>query len=247
MTFEFPGKYYEIIRKDFRDLAGETDFLASLLPDGGRALDLGCGTGTNLRALGERGFSGVGVDQSKSFIDFAIKAGGENVEYVHCSMTDYDTEEHFDLAYSVFGTLNLVPHTELPALLASVRRWLRPGAHLVLDIGHMLNFVDNFQPFMVVHHEGDGVLITRLARQLVNPHTANWRNEETLLVCAADGAVTMHQNFFDQVVVTAPALRLLLDGAGFAVIAEYGSFRKDPASAMGKGHLIMVARAEKTE
>ena len=38
------------------------DFVQSLLPEGGRVLDAGCGDGSVLTLLAERGISGVGVD-----------------------------------------------------------------------------------------------------------------------------------------------------------------------------------------
>jgi len=39
-SFEFPGEYYEVIRKDFRNLQAETLFFSSYLPRHGRVLDL---------------------------------------------------------------------------------------------------------------------------------------------------------------------------------------------------------------
>lgn len=108
----------------------------------------------------------------------------------------------------------------------------------------MLNFVENYQPYTIAHHRGEGVLITRLARQVLNPHAANWRNEETLLVRKADGEVAMYENFFDQAVLTGPEVRELLTEAGLVVTSEYGGFRKEQAPGHGRGPLVMVAIAE---
>lgn len=240
-SFEFPGEYYEIIRRSFRDLAAETDFLASYVPDGGRVLDLGCGTGTTLRELGARGFSCVGVDQSARFIDYARRAGGEGVAYVHERAERFTSEEGFHLVYSLFMTLNQLPRTELRQVLRRTAEQLLPGGHVVLEFGHLLNFVESYQQHTVAHHRGDGVLITRLARQSVNPHAATWRNEETLLVRDADGQVSLYDNFFDQAVLTGPEVRELLADAGLAVTAEYGGFRKEPAPGHGRGPLVIVA------
>jgi SAM-dependent methyltransferase len=242
-SFEFPGEYYEIIRRDFRDLRAETDFFASYLPDNGRVLDLGCGTGTNLRALRALGHTCTGVDQSRSFIDYA-KNQADDIEYVHARATEHSADEPFDLIYSVFVTLNYLRRDELTLLLDKVHGWLRPGGRFVVDIGHMLNFVDNYQPYIIAHHNHDGILITRLIRHLVNPHEANWRHEETIIVRERDGRVAMYGNFFDQLALTAPELRNLLHNAGLRVVEEFSSFRKDPPSPRGRGHLVfVVARA----
>ncbi|WP_169945861.1 bifunctional 2-polyprenyl-6-hydroxyphenol methylase/3-demethylubiquinol 3-O-methyltransferase UbiG [Microbispora sp. H11081] len=246
-SFEFPGQYYELMRGDFRNLAAETDFLASLLPGGGRALDLGCGTGTNLRELGERGYTGVGVDQSAAFVEYARHKGGKGVEYVHARVEDLAREDRFDLVYCVFMTLNYLPRAELPRVLRMMRDLLLPGGHVVLEFGHLLNFVESYQPFTVAHHRGDGLLVTRLAHQSLNPRAANWRNEETLLVREADGRVSMYDNFFDQAVLTGPEVRELLTGAGLRISAEYGGFRKEQVPPHGRGPVVIVATAEGAE
>ncbi|MFF5635766.1 class I SAM-dependent methyltransferase [Streptomyces sp. NPDC012825] len=240
-SFEFPGGYYEMMRRDFRDLTAETDFLASYVPDGGRVLDLGCGTGTNLRELGARGLSCVGVDQSASFVDYAERAGGEGVAYVHGRAEDFTSQERFHLVYSLFMTLNYLPREQLRRTLRNAADRLLPGGHVVLEFGHLLNFVESYQQHTVAHHRGDGVLITRLVRQSLNPHAAIWRNEETLLVRDADGRVSLYDNFFDQSVLTGPEVRELLADAGLTVTAEYGGFRKEPAPGHGRGPLVIVA------
>ncbi|MFE1364605.1 class I SAM-dependent methyltransferase [Streptomyces anulatus] len=240
-SFEFPGEYYEIMRRDFRHLDAETEFLASCAPPGGRVLDLGSGTGTNLRRLGELGYSCVGVDQSASFVEYARRAGGKGVEYVHGRAEEFGTNRRFDLVYSLFMTLNYLPHDQLRTLLETTRHHLAPEGRLVLEFGHLLNFVESYQQHTIAHHRTDDVLITRLTRQSVNPHAATWRNEETLLVRGADGRVAMYDNFFDQSVLTGPEVRGLLTAAGFTVTAEYGGFRAEPAPGHGRGPLVIIA------
>jgi SAM-dependent methyltransferase len=249
-SFEYPGEFYEVIRKDFRDLAAETEFLASYLPPGGRVLDIGSATGGNLRALAALGHPGTGLDQSASFTAYAAAAatepGSAEVEYVHTRAEDHTTEHRYDLVYSLFSTLNQLTRAELRQLLESVHGWLAPGGHVVIDIGHLLNFVDGYQPHIIAHHQGDGLLVTRLARQSVHAHRAVWRNEETIIARGGDGTVSMYANFFDQTVFTAPEVRDLLLDAGFEVVAEYGGFRKEPGPRIGRGPLLFVARSATT-
>ncbi|ONH51671.1 hypothetical protein CcI49_35290 [Frankia sp. CcI49] len=240
-TFEFPGRYYEVMRRSFRDLDAETTFLGGLLPARGRILDLGCGTGTNLRALAALGHTGVGVDRSTTFIHHAKNAGGPGISYICEDLARFDTEESFDLVYCVFATLNLLPRENLGHLLTAAARWLRPGGRLVLDVAHLLNFVDTFQPAMIQHHHRDDILITQLARQSVSPHRAVWRHEETLLVQDRDGRVSLHENFFDQSVLTLPELEGLIGAAGLTVVDRLGGFRGEPAPRHGRGPLVLVA------
>jgi SAM-dependent methyltransferase len=195
-----------------------------------------------LRALHDLGHICTGIDQSKAFIDFAREVGG-NIEYELCQASEYDTAKKVDLIYSVFVTLNHMRRDELRPLFDKVRSRLSTGGRFILDIGHMLNFVDNYQPYIIAHYEHDNVLITRLIRHLVNPHTANWGHEETILVRETDGCVSMYKNFFDQMALTGPEVWHLLSDSGLVVVEEFGSFNKTKPAKSGRGHLILVAAA----
>lgn len=238
-SFEFPGKYYEIIRRDFRSLERETEFLTSHLPARGAVLDIGCGTGTTLRALAKLGHDCVGVDQSKEFIDYARAAGGD-VEYVHAPAVDAKIYGEFDLVTCLFVTLNYMPPDDVPRVLDKVHDRLRPGGHFVLDAAHLLNFVDNSQPYIIAHHVDDDVLITRMTRHIVRPHAANWRHDESVLVRDGD-TVRMYYNAFDQYVYTIREMHGMLARSGLNVVGEYGSFDRSVAPT-GKGHMVIVAR-----
>lgn len=114
------------------------------------------------------------------------------------------------------------------------------GGHFILDVAHLLNFVDNFQPYIIAHHVQGDVLITRFTRHIVHPHEANWRHEESLLVRDA-GEVSMYYNAFDQFVYTTRELHELLWRAGLSVVSEFGSFdRRVPPR--GRGHRVIVAQ-----
>jgi SAM-dependent methyltransferase len=237
--FEFPGKYYEIIRRAFRSVEKETDFLASYLPAQGAVLDLGCGTGTTLRALSKRGHRCTGIDQSSQFIEYASAAGRE-IEYVHSSAVDCPITGTFDLVTCLFVTLNYMPPDDVPRLLARVTDWLAPGGHFVLDVAHLLNFVDGFEPNLIAHHVEDDVLITRFTRHTVHPHEGNWRHEESMLV-RDGGAVSMYYNAFNQYVYTVRELHRMLNAAGLTAVSEFGAFDREVAP-RGRGHRVIVAQ-----
>lgn len=262
-SFEFPGAYYEIMRKDFRDLAAETRLLASWLPPGGSALDLGCGTGSNLRELAELGYRGVGVDQSAAFTEHANAVPVEGVEFVRARAETFTTDERFDLVYSLFLTLNQLPRAELPAVLRRMRSLLKPGGHVLLEFGPVGGGFGGIGVYgggvgggaagsfgstgafsgshMIGHHRAGGVLVTRLARRAAAATEACWRGEETLLIRDEQGQLALYENVFEEAVLTRREVAGLLAGAGLAAVAEYGGFQKEPAPLHGQGPLVVVA------
>lgn len=104
---------------------------------GARVLELGCGTGNNLRFLAEEGFKAFGIDASETAIDIAGK-----------QLDDWGLDARLHI-----GTLSRLPfpdrsfdlvidraalvHNEYDELLCALEetgRVLKPGAHL-LSIG----------------------------------------------------------------------------------------------------------------
>jgi SAM-dependent methyltransferase len=101
----------------------------------GRALDLGCGTGTNAIYLAERGWDVVGVD----FVGKAIaaarrkaEAAGAKIEFRQGDVTRLESiEGPFDLAVDI-GCFHGVPEDRRPAYADGLRRLLRPGGTYLL-------------------------------------------------------------------------------------------------------------------
>lgn len=99
----------------------------------GRALDLGCGTGTNVIYLAQHGWQAVGVDYSPRAIRMARRkaraAGAAGVDLRVADVTDLrDLDGPFDLALDMgcFHSLEAVGRSKYAANLA---RLLRPGGH----------------------------------------------------------------------------------------------------------------------
>jgi len=106
---------------------------------GMRVLELGCGSGHSLRWLAERGAAEVwGLDLSAVQIAFAADVLREfqpNVRLFHSPM-EVDPgipAGHFDLVLSIYG---LGWTTDLPATLALVAAYLKPGGCFVFSGEH---------------------------------------------------------------------------------------------------------------
>ncbi len=105
------------------------EYLEALLKragfEGHTVLDAACGTGNVSELMNQRGFEVVGVDISPQMIETAKKKS-ENVEYFVQDLAELDLDMKFDLAISLFDSLNYITDPETLA-----RAIKRVGEHVV--------------------------------------------------------------------------------------------------------------------
>jgi SAM-dependent methyltransferase len=111
------------------------DLLAELAGDGGRALELGVGTGRVALPLAARGVEVVGIDASAAMLSrLRAKPGGDRVHVVAGDFADVAVEGTFSLVYVPFTTFFFLDsQAEQVRCLRNVAARLRPGAWFVLD------------------------------------------------------------------------------------------------------------------
>ena len=136
-------------------LRAELQLLHGVIKDAVRVIDVGCGTGRHLIALGDRIGFGLGVDYEHSYIAEADRrAGATHLHFITCDATAIPVVSTFDLAIcltNTWGTMSdktgvlremrrLAPNpgTRLlsvfsPASVASRREWYRRLGHNVLE------------------------------------------------------------------------------------------------------------------
>ena len=103
----------------------------------GRALDMGCGTGTNVITLARHGWQASGVDFALKAIASGQRkiqrAGLQDKADLHvASVTDLrEIRGPFDLILDI-GCYHGMPAADRDLYLGNVRRLLRPGGHWLL-------------------------------------------------------------------------------------------------------------------
>ena len=115
-------------------VARTVDVLADLAR-GGRALELGIGTGRIALPLAERGVPVVGIDMSSAMVErLHAKPAGSAIPV---SIGDFSTtrvDGRFTLAYLVFNTvMNLTTQETQVACFANVAAHLEPGGTFVVE------------------------------------------------------------------------------------------------------------------
>jgi SAM-dependent methyltransferase len=112
------------------------DFLAGLA-GGGRALELGIGTGRIALPLARRGVPVHGIDLSRAMLArLREKPGGDGIEVTIGDFATTAVEGTFSLAYLVFNTIgNLTTQSAQVACFRNVAAHLAPGGCFVIELG----------------------------------------------------------------------------------------------------------------
>jgi len=119
---------------DPAEIAATVDFLAALAA-GGRALELGIGTGRIALPLARRGVPVHGIDMSQPMVDqLRAKPGGAAIEVTIGDFSTVRVDGSFALAYLVFNTIeNLTTQDAQVACFENVARHLAPGGRFVIE------------------------------------------------------------------------------------------------------------------
>jgi len=112
------------------------DFLAEIA-GGGRALELGIGTGRIALPLVQRGVPVYGIDLSEAMVArLRAKPGGEDIGVTIGDFATTEVKGLFSVAYLVFNTImNLTTQAAQVECFRNVAAHLEPGGCFVIEVG----------------------------------------------------------------------------------------------------------------
>ena len=135
--------YRDMHTSTFGQPSRELHELVRLLPQGAKALDLGCGEGRNALFLAENGLDVTAVDLSAGGIrklKHQAAAQGLSLRTEVADMRDYPFRERFDLIVA-HGCLHLVERVCWRSLLFRFKEHTRRGGYNVVVV-----FTDTIEP-----------------------------------------------------------------------------------------------------
>ncbi len=106
--------------------------LARRLPSAAAILDVGCGSGRDLRWFKERGFRPIGIERSPSLAELARNHSGCPV-----MEANFETHDFSDCpvdALVLVGALVHIPHNRFEQVLDHLLKALRPGGHALITL-----------------------------------------------------------------------------------------------------------------
>src|SRR5215208_7215195 len=215
----FSDFYLRAYAADEREGEAEAQALAAArlaaCPEGGELLDV---------PLGRAGYRVTGVDRSAALLDEARRrAGGER--WPKWVAADYRElpfpDASFDAAMNLFSSLGYLGDEEDTRVLAEIRRVLRPGARLVVELLHRDRLVRGFaeQDWRLL---GEGRLL--LEQRTFDAAAGVAQTTQTLI----DGAGGRESRTFSVRVYSATELVAMLGRAGFAEVRCYGDLEGVP-------------------
>jgi SAM-dependent methyltransferase len=105
---------------------------------GGTVLDMGCGVGRHSLELARRGFNVTGVDRTQVYLQEAGKqaeAEGLGIEFLQADMRDFQRNEKFDAALSLFTTFGYFENpAENEQVLLNIYKALKSPGVLVMEM-----------------------------------------------------------------------------------------------------------------
>lgn len=203
------------------------------LGPGVEVLDLACGHGRIANRLAERGAHVTGLDADPLFLALARQdalARGVAVDYQRGDMRTLPWEARFDAVVLWFTAFGYFDDDGNAAVLRAIRRALREGGRLILDVNHLPYVLANLQRQGFVRR-GDDVMLDEYTW---HPATSTMGTRRTVL---RDGRA---RELAYAVRMYMPAeLGALLRSAGFARVDLLGA-AGEPLTAMDR-RLVAVA------
>jgi len=130
-SYDGVAELYADVFSDIRVRRDEWHWLTEHLPERPvRVLDIGCGNGALLRALGERVKIGVGVDASAAMIEVARRESGS--ERLTFATINGPTLPFPDASFDVVISLLSFRYLDWDPVMNEIRRVLAPGGKLLV-------------------------------------------------------------------------------------------------------------------
>ena len=144
------------------------------LSQGGRALELGIGTGRIALPLHDAGIEVHGIDASQAMLaKLKAKPGGESIQVTLGNFADVDVDEHFDLIFVVFNTFfALFTQEEQIRCFNNSAGRLTPNGVFLIEafLPDMARFVDN-QVVKVIASDDNSVRLEATQVDMITQQT----------------------------------------------------------------------------
>ena len=233
-------------------------YLELAAAQGGRVLEVACGSGRVLVPLAQAGHQVTGVDASAHMLAVAREklagagpAAEANARLVQGDMRSFQLGEQFDLAViAVKSFAYLTERAGQAQTLARVAAHLRPGGLLAIDLMHpapawLLEPVGSLRQDLVQDVPAQGITVARTEAVVSTDLAAQVRVIRSAYeIVAAGGTVTKRFVEWPYRYIYRFEAEHLLERAGFVIEALYGGYQREPFSSESRTMLFLARRPD---
>lgn len=232
MTPSFTSHYvaaYDLLNEDkpYRD---EVAFLLKLYEshtrDGAHpesVLDLGCGSGEHLRMFSS-GTRKTGVEISFSMLQVAKNKNIPNITYSNTSISNFRSEEKFDLVYSLFHVLSYqTTDADLLQTLAAINASLTATGLAVFDFWHRTAWDDDPPVKRKTIRENSTMRVERTSTPVFERETGLVSIDMDILIFRNGADQSRYEQFSERHEMRAYTLRELMSAAEITRMEVVGS------------------------
>ncbi len=202
-------------------------FIADRAPEGGRVLDLACGTGGCAYTLSQRGYSVTGIDLDPEMIRIAKdKYGVRAVAFISGDMLDAGrilSGRYFDLVYSIGNSIVHLPdRTAVGRLAETIHALLDDGGVFIAQIVNFDRILSySLDSLPAIERPEHGVRLLRHYGIADDRRTVSF---DTVL----EAENNRYENSVRLLALTAAELEGILASAGFGDVKVFGAYDGSP-------------------
>lgn len=112
-----------------------TVFQEEHVSEGGKVLELGCGTGKMTRRLSKAGYQMTAIDNSVEMLEIAGNSGEEKILYVLQDMVSLELPEKMDAVISICDCINyILEPLDLQEVFCRTKRYLKEQGVFMFDM-----------------------------------------------------------------------------------------------------------------
>lgn len=230
------AEIYDDLYDELFDADATVSFIVELAR-GGRALELGIGTGRIAVPLARAGIEVVGIDSSESMVArLRAKPGGTDIPVTIADFVEVDVEGEFVVVYIPFNTLfALTTQEQQVRCFQNVARHLTDeGVFVVEAFVPDLGRFDRHQRVSVDRIENDRVVLE------MSRHDPVRQTSDSQHVVIGEGETKLYPV---SIRYAYPAeLDLMARLAGLRLRARFGGWRKEPFTSASVAHVSVYER-----
>ena len=172
-NFKLYSQYYDLLYAN-KDYLAEANYIDGLIktykPNSKSILELGSGTGKHAFLLANKGYQLLGLERSAEMVAIANYENNQNVNFKVADITDYNLNESFDVATSLFHVISyLTDNQSLIQTFKNVHQHLDKDGLFIFDVWHSSAVHHQIPEERMKKLQNNAIAISRKAYPIIYP------------------------------------------------------------------------------